>query len=422
MPRKSRDVDMSTQTARRRLKPRANRNPYWRALGDQRFLGYRPSRTGPGKWIARVYREGQYEEEALALADDGLMADGQSTLDYRQAIDAALAWCREAEKGPQPLPLPHYLVKDAARDYLDWYRAHRRAPEDAERRIASAILPEFGEIPVAELSTSQLRGWHQELAARPARLRPNKDGHYRTRATEGEDGNRKRRNSANRYLTTLKALLNFAVSDGKVPLSAAAAWKAVKPFRGADKPRIRHFEAGEIARLLNSCDHDFRRLVSGALLTGARYGELVSARVSDYSVRGYLEVSGKTGRRTIYLNEEGDAFFRSLVAGRPGDQPLFRRADGESWGKSHQTRRMLEAVARANIAAPNNFHILRHTYASMYLMAGGSLEGLARQLGHEDTRMTIRNYAHLAESWRSAEAKRAAPSFGVMPENVTALR
>lgn len=58
----------------------------------------------------------------------------------------------------------------------------------------------------------------------------------------------------------------------------------------------------------------------------------------------------------------------------------------------------------------------------MYLMAGGSLEGLARQLGHEDTRMTIRNYAHLAESWRSAEAKRAAPSFGVLPENVTALR
>jgi integrase len=148
-------------------------------------------------------------------------------------------------------------------------------------RIAFAVLPEFGETPVSELSTFRLRTWHQELAARPASLRPNKDGQRRSRAPEGADGSRKRQNTANRYLTTLKALLNFSVSDGKVPLAAAAAWKAVKPFRGADKPRVRHFESGEIGRLLNGCDPDFRRLVSGALLTGARYGELISARVSD---------------------------------------------------------------------------------------------------------------------------------------------
>jgi integrase len=45
-------------------------------------------------------------------------------------------------------------------------------------------------------------------------------------------------------------------------------------------------------------------------------------------------------------------------------------------------------------------------------MAGGSLLALATQLGHSDTRMTTRHYAHLAEHWRAEEAKRFSPSFG----------
>jgi len=63
------------------------------------------------------------------------------------------------------------------------------------------------------------------------------------------------------------------------------------------------------------------------------------------------------------------------------------------------------------------FHILRHTYASLYLMSpGADLPGLAKQLGHADTRMTLRHYAHLAESWRAQQAKQAqqhAPRLGL---------
>ncbi len=35
------------------------------------------------------------------------------------------------------------------------------------------------------------------------------------------------------------------------------------------------------------------------------------------------------------------------------------------------------------------FHILRHTYASHALMAGMTIEVLAQQLGHKDTRITM---------------------------------
>ena len=70
------------------------------------------------------------------------------------------------------------------------------------------------------------------------------------------------------------------------------------------------------------------------------------------------------------------------------------------------------ACEAAQIAPAISFHILRHTYASHYLMGGGSLPALAAQLGHADTRMTVRHYGHLADSWRAEEARRYGPAFG----------
>lgn len=34
---------------------------------------------------------------------------------------------------------------------------------------------------------------------------------------------------------------------------------------------------------MNACESEFRLLVRGALLTGARYGELTALRVGDYT-------------------------------------------------------------------------------------------------------------------------------------------
>jgi integrase len=299
------------------------------------------------------------------------------------------------------------------RDYLDWYRSHRKAASDAEARANRDILPHFKDVPVAELTAVQIRKWHQGLASSPVRFRPGATLR-KTREITGEEGQRARKHSANRTLTTLRAALNFAVNEGRIPASLADAWKPVRAYRGVDKPRIRFFDSEEVRKLLKNCPPDFRKLVTAALLTGARYGELTAMRVSDVG-GGHIRVSGKTDGRLIFFNEEGALFFVEQAAGREPEDCLFLRSDGMPWQRSHQTRRMSESTSSAKIRHPNSFHILRHTYASHYLMAGGSLEGLARQLGHADTRMTIRAYAHLASSWRAAEAMAAAPTFGFAP-------
>ena len=411
-PRSPRDSDLSSPTSRRRLKPKPNRTPYWRSISDGRFLGYRPALNGCGSWIARVNLAGKYFEGRLGEADDGVPADGVQILDSRQAVDAVIAWCQKA-LSPKPQSGP-YTVAQAVANYLEWYSAHRKAYADTRSRAETLILPELGDIEVAALTSAQIRTWHQGLAARPARLRTGRIGPNTREATD-EDAKRRRKVTANRVLNILRAALNFAVSEGRAEPAVVGNLKAVRPFRRVERPRIRHFDADEIARLLKACKPDFRLLVSGALLTGCRYGELIALDVQHYSVGSHLRVrDSKSGEaRAVYLNGEGVSFFDALTARRRGDEPLFSRGDEGRWARSHQTRRMILAVKAAQIPSPNNFHVLRHTYASLYLMGGGSLEGLARQLGHADTRMTIRSYAHLAETWRAREAQAYAPRFGL---------
>jgi hypothetical protein len=82
---------------------------------------------------------------------------------------------------------------------------------------------------------------------------------------------------------------------------------------------------------------------------------------------------------------------------------------------------MQEACAAANLE-PIGFHQLRHTYASLYLMNGGSLVALAKQLGHTTTRMVEKHYGHLADSWRAAEARKHAPALGIESGTVVRMR
>jgi integrase len=57
------------------------------------------------------------------------------------------------------------------------------------------------------------------------------------------------------------------------------------------------------------------------------------------------------------------------------------------------------ATKASEIAPPMTFHVLRHTHASALAMRGVPLAVIAKQLGHADTRMTEKHYAHLAPNY-----------------------
>ena len=60
--------------------------------------------------------------------------------------------------------------------------------------------------------------------------------------------------------------------------------------------------------------------------------------------------------------------------------------------------------------------MLRHTHASMLAMKGVPMGVIAAQLGHADTRITERHYAHLAPSYVADTIRGAFPDLGIAGE------
>ena len=413
MARISRDARLETREARLRLGPR--HQPYWRQVHPGLAIGYRKGTRG-GVWIARRLIEGRYRFTRLGVADDHGEADGAGVLSYAQAQRRALEFVERPAAGGDPSA---YTVGEATADYLDWFQAHRRSYDATAQTIRTHILPRFERRHVADLTAAELRRWHTGLVEPGARRRG------RLHAVDLADPERKRarRATANRVLTVFKAALNFAYVEGNA--NNPETWRRVRPFRDVDAPRVRYLNKAECQRLLHACPSAFRDLVRGALLTGCRYGELACLRVADYvSDAGVVLVHGtKSGKyRHVPLTDEGREFFERLTAGRLGDAFMFLRADAMPWGRAHQVRPINEACTHAKISPPIRFHDLRHTYASLLVMAGAPLYVVSTVLGHADLRMTLRHYAHLSADHVSESVRAHLPRFGLDKTTVVKLR
>jgi integrase len=317
-----------------------------------------------------------------------------------------------------------YHVRDAIEDYLaDYDERGGKAVSDARTRAEAFILPDLGSIEVEKLESRKIRAWLKNLADTPPRLRvKNGDDQRYREADESAEGVRKRKATANRVLSTLKAALNYAWREGEI--ASDTEWRRVRPYKDVDEPRDRYLTNDEARRLINTADPDFRQMVRGALETGCRYGELARLTVANFNPdTGTVSIrTSKSGNpRHVDLTDEGQAFFAEVTAGRAGDEIMFRKANGSTWGKSHQNRPMAEACKRAKISPPISFHILRHTWASLALMDGTPPLVVAKNLGHADTRMIERTYGHISDKYRTDAIRAGAPRFGFKPSNVEVL-
>ena len=136
--------------------------------------------------------------------------------------------------------------------------------------------------------------------------------------------------------------------------------------------------------------------------------------------------------RHVALTQEGRIFFAQVTAGKPGADRIFahdgvvrqatRQEPAETkrspWGKSHQSRLMQDACTNAKITPAASFHELRHTYASRLAMRGVPMAVIAAQLGHSDTRMTERHYAHLGPTYVADTVRQAFGELGIVPATV----
>jgi integrase len=406
-----------------RLKLEVRKKPYWATLIEGQHLGYyRGQRVG--KWLARVRRPGSgldYQQVTLGQADDFADADGQVVLDYPQAQEAARAWFRNLDRN-EGRRIGRYSISDALDDYISGFTGRDRA--NTKRRIETIIKPQIGHLEVAKLTSKAIIEWHRALASSPARIRTAKGAEQNFRETgDSEDARRKRRASANRILTILKAALNFAYQNGKA--TGDDAWRRVKAFSGVDVARYRYLTDSEARRLTNAADPSFRPMLQAALLTGARYSEICRLQVEDFDpgAKTLLLRETKAGKsRHVYLEEEGVRLVERAIAGKSADQLIFARPDGKPWGPSQQARPLSQACERGKVAT-TTFHDLRRTYGARLALGSVPMAVIAEAMGHADERITRRHYAHLSPSYVADTVREGMRGMGIVEEdNVETLK
>lgn len=411
MARLVRDYRLDNRTGRLKLPVQAE--PYWVKLSEGEHLGYYRG-AKQQKWVARYRVPGagvNYRKVRLGDADDYADADATRVLDYRQAQDAARAWFKLQASG---LPTAPYTVDAALDDYLEGFTGKSVAKTKA--RVDVILRPAFGAVLVAELTTAKIMKWLQSRAASPAKLRTSKRAtESNVRETVGDDAVRRRRSTANRDLTVLKAALNVAYRSGRV--ASDEAWRKVKPFGNVDAARVRYLNEAEAKRLVNACHAAFRPMVQAALLTGARYGELASVKVGDVDVSaGTIWLTDTKARkaRVAYLESDGVRLFAAAIAGKAGAALVFPRPDGGRWGASQQARYLANACTNGKVDK-TGFHDLRRTFGARLAMRGVQMAVIAEALGDADERIVRKHYAHLSPSYLADTIRANVGGQGLVP-------
>jgi len=393
MPRKVRNKELEVRSNRLRL--RIARKPVFVRIGHGLSLGYRRNQIS-GTWVLRVADgRGGSRTAAIGIADDFDEADGLRIFDFWQAQEHAKTKARQygGSVGAEPL-----TIGSAAQTYLDWLTAKNpRTAADTRGRLTRHFLPSFSDVLIADLTKTALDKWRASMVIKsddPERIRRSKD-------------------SANRVLTMVKALLNHAMRDPAHGLTDDSAWRFVQPFYDVSKPRDIRYTDDEVRRLVRSAgDKATANLITGAYLTGARYGELAEARISHFDARTKtLRVNvGKTGTRTIILQTSAAEFFKRLATKRSPEDFLLVRSDGSRWKRSDQTRPIKDALKKAGLPPDGSIYALRHTYVSHAIEGDVPLNIIADNCG-TSVRMIEKTYAKILAEKRRDFIERGTPSL-----------
>lgn len=390
MARRVRDHTLEVR-AKRLLLPVAKK-PIFARVGPGISLGYRRNQTS-GTWVLRrADGRGGSRTAKVGVADDYDEADGSSILTYWQAQDLARVMVRQENGSTTVGPL---TVTTAAENYLNWLsNKNRNTAADTRGRLKLHFLSKFEKRLVMSLTKTELDVWHASLVAK------------------SDDAERVRRSkdSANRVLTMVKALLNHSMLDTANGIDDDRAWRHVRPFEGVARAREIRFTEKEVRRLINAAeDAAVANLLNGGYLTGGRYGEFKAAHVTDFNLRAKtLRLSGKTKARTVILQSSAVEFFRRLAGKRAANEFLFLKNDGTKWKASDQTRPIKLALEKAKLDSRASIGTLRHTYISAAIERNTPLNIIADNCG-TSVRMIEKTYSHILLKHRRKFIEQGAP-------------
>jgi integrase len=310
---------------------------------------------------------------------------------------------RAIDEGRDPLAIKEGF-RDAPRvkDMIDRYIAEhlpklaKTNASDQVSMLKKMLEPTWGNRLVSEITKTDVARFLDVVAEgrpRPCKQKPNN----RARKLQGHKPTPIR---ANRMGEVLRKMFTLAMEWD---------WRSDNPAQGfhrrLEQARERflvHEELTRIAAVLDAAeDQRAAAIIRMCMLTGARVGEVRTARFDqfnlDYAI--WSKPASTTKQRKIHrvpISQDVAAIVRLRLEAVPSGNPwLF---PGDTVGQPvREIRRFWLRVQREAALPDVRIHDLRHTFASLLVSGGASLEMIGKLLGHSQMQTTQR-YAHLMDS------------------------
>lgn len=296
----------------------------------------------------------------------------------------------------------------------EWLRVHSapnlRSHGDNLSRWDNHLDPRLGDVALADLTPRRILEFRAELQT-DTKKRP-----------DGTLVPKHRARTINQILQLLRAILKYAVLAGYIPACPTDRIGRGKYLVRVDKTKMEPpiataNDAGRLLACVREVREDRHALFATLLYLGLRKGELAGLRWCDVDFRrGFVTVRRsyggppKSGRErevpmpaplvTILEAHKLAAPFKDCELVFPNDSgTMFTRFD-------QQLQHTLDAALDSAGLPRMTLHKLRHAYASFFVMSGGSIFDLQRNLGHSSVQLTSEVYAHLSPDHRVKDAQR----------------
>jgi integrase len=310
---------------------------------------------------------------------------------------------RDIDEGIDPLSLRETSreaarVNDMITRYLAEHTPHLAARNAADQHtiMHKLVAPDWGKRLVTEITKADVEKLLTKIAAgraRPSKAKPNN----RARKLQGPKPTPVR---ANRVGEALRKMFTLAIGWGMRTDNPASGFR-----RRIENERERFLTPEEIGRLAKALDAAKDQRAAGiirlCMLTGARSGEVRQARFEQFNLDlgSWSKPAATTKQRKIHrIPISGDVAAivrqRALLVPR-GNPWLF---PGDTPGQPVKEIRRFWIGIQTEAKLPDvRIHDLRHTFASLLVSGGASLEMIGKLLGHTQMQTTQR-YAHLMDS------------------------
>jgi len=214
---------------------------------------------------------------------------------------------------------------------------------------------------------------------------------------------------------------------------------ATNPARDVDKPRpqkreMHVWDKGQVDVFLEHARSDrLYALYVLAVTSGMRSGEMFALEWSEVdfenaavTVKRTLENIGgrlrpkepktRQSRRRIDLpqfavNALHEHRKRMLAEGHAAC-PVFCDRDGGYLQRQNVKRRSFDRLIAAAGLPPIRFHDLRHTAATLLLLAGENPKVVSERLGHANVHITLDTYSHVLPTMQKGAARKLDKLFG----------